>query len=143
MVGNVSRHENFSLDVQICRSVGPLGINTTGGLIRPGRIVYGGNNNRYLEGPVAELPMCREPSSSQTLLLEVRGVLFDEFFLVLRNVLKRMDRIRGAGWDTSTTVNAAFGVNVHLGGGVKAGLVLLGMDAIGGADFNTQGVFDA
>ena len=39
--------------------------------------------------------------------------------------------------------NAAFGINVHLGRSLKAGLVLLGMDAISWADLNTEGIFNA
>jgi hypothetical protein len=76
-------------------------------------------------------------------LFEVRGVLLDEFFLIFRYILKRMNRVRCAGWHTGTTVNAAFGINLHLGRSLKAGLVLLGMDAIGWADLNTEGIFNA
>jgi len=54
-----------------------------------------------------------------------------------------MDRVGGASRDAGTAVNATFRINVHLGGSLKGRLVLLGMDAVGGADLNTEGVFDA
>jgi len=85
----------------------------------------------------------REPLSSPKLLFEVRGVLLDEFFLIFRYILKRMNRVGGASWHTGTTVNAAFRIDVHLGRGLEAGLVLLGMDAIGWADLDTERIFNA
>lgn len=73
----------------------------------------------------------------------VSCVLLDEFLLLVRNVFERVNRVRRAGWDTGTTVDAALGIDVHLGGRLVAGLVLLGMDAVCWANLNTEGVFDA
>lgn len=107
-------------------------------------IVYGSNNNR-ISGKSADahqLPGTR--SSSRELLFEIRGVLLDEFLLVLWYVLKGMDRVGGASRHTDTAdtaVNTAFRINVHLSGSLKARLVLLGMDAIGWAGLNAEESF--
>jgi hypothetical protein len=71
------------------------------------------------------------------------GVLLDEILFVLGNILQRVNRVRSAGWDTSAAVYAAFRIHVHLRCGFEAGLILLGMDAIGWADFDAEGIFDA
>lgn len=76
-------------------------------------------------------------------VLEKRSVLFDEFFLVLGDIVEGMDGIGGTNRDTGSTVDAAFGIHEHLGGSFELGLVLLGVNAIGGADVNAKGVFDA
>src|SRR5215472_11965008 len=65
-------------------------------------IVYGSNNNR-ISGKSADahqLPGTR--SSSRELLFEIRGVLLDEFLLVLWYVLKGMYRVGGASRHTQT-----------------------------------------
>src|SRR5579885_1074531 len=80
---------------------------------------------------------------SSNLFLVILGVLLDEFLLIVRYVLERMNRIGRAGGHAGATIDAAFRIHVHLGGGLKAGFLGLGMDAIGGADFNTKGVLDA
>jgi hypothetical protein len=86
---------------------------------------------------------CSGDVSCRELLLEVGGVLLDEFFLFLRHILKGMDRVGGASGYACAAVDAALGINVHLSRGLKSGLVLLGMDAVGRADLNTEGIFYA
>ena len=54
-----------------------------------------------------------------------------------------MDRVGGASGNACATINAALGIDIHLGRGLEGGLVLLGMNAIGRANLNTEGVFDA
>lgn len=71
------------------------------------------------------------------------GVFLDEILLLFGNIFERMNRVGGAGWDTSAAVNAAFGIYIHLSGGFEAGLVGLGVNAIGGADLDTERIFDA
>jgi len=80
---------------------------------------------------------------SSNLFLVILGVLLDELFLIVRHVLERMNRIGRAGGHTGATIDAAFRIHVHLSGGLKPGFVRFGVDAIGGADFNTEGVLDA
>jgi hypothetical protein len=71
------------------------------------------------------------------------GVLLDEFFLVFGHILESVNRVRGTRGDAGPAIDAAFGIDVHLRGGLELWLVLLGMDAIGWANLDTQGVFDA
>jgi hypothetical protein len=54
-----------------------------------------------------------------------------------------VDRIGRARRNASAAVNAALGIDIHLGRSFEAGLVLLGMNAIGGADLDTEGIFNA
>jgi len=79
---------------------------------------------------------------SGRLLRVVGRVLLNKLFLVVWDVFECMNRVGGAGRDAGTAVDAAPRIDVHLGRGLEAGLVLLGMDAIGWANFNTEGVFD-
>jgi hypothetical protein len=54
-----------------------------------------------------------------------------------------MDRVGGASGNACATINATLGIDIHLGRGFEAGLVLLGMDAIGRANLDAEGVFNA
>ncbi len=77
-------------------------------------------------------------------LLSVEGCVFlDEVLLVFGHIFKRVNRVGRAGWDASTAIDAALRIDVHLGRGFESGLVRLGMDAIGWANLNTEGIFDA
>ena len=76
-------------------------------------------------------------------MLEKDGVFLDEIFLVFGHVFERVNRVGSADWNTGAAVNAAFGIHVHLSGGFEARLVGLGVDAIGGANLDTQRIFDA
>jgi hypothetical protein len=69
-------------------------------------------------------------------------VLLDELFLVFGHILERVNRLGGAGWDAGSAVDATFGIHIHLSGGFETGLVLLGMNTVGWADLDTEGVFD-
>ena len=98
----------------------------------------------------AVLPACdtrqpgvrADPGRLQLVLIE-GGVLLDEFFLVFGHILESVNRVRGTRGDAGPAIDAAFGIDVHLRGGLELWLVLLGMDAIGWANLDTQGVFDA
>src|SRR5215471_441088 len=88
-------------------------------------------------------PEARRLQTAGRLLLEERGVLLDELFLVLGHIFERMNRVGGAGRNACAAINAALGINVHLRSGFETRLVLLGMNAIGWADLNTKGIFNA
>jgi hypothetical protein len=76
-------------------------------------------------------------------VLEERRILLDEFLFFFGHIFEHVNRVGGADWDTSTTVNAAFGIYIHLSGGFEARLVGLGVNAIGGANLDTERVFNA
>lgn len=76
-------------------------------------------------------------------VLEEGGVRLDEILLLFGHIFERMNRVGGADWDAGAAVNAAFGIHVHLSGGFEARLVGLGVNAIGGADLDTERIFDA
>lgn len=76
-------------------------------------------------------------------MLEEGGVLLDELFLLLGHIFEGVNRVGGAGRNTGAAVDAAFGIHIHLSGRLVAGLVLLGVDAIGGANLNAEGVLNA
>jgi hypothetical protein len=71
------------------------------------------------------------------------GVLFDELLLFLGHIVEGVNRIGCADRNAGATVDAAFGFHIHLSRGFELRLVLLGMDAIGGADLDAEGVLDA
>jgi hypothetical protein len=77
------------------------------------------------------------------LLLEETGVFPDEFLFLFRHIFQRVNRIGRARWHASPTIDAALRIHIHLSRGFEAGLVALGVDAVGGADFDAQGIFDA
>src|SRR6202007_326962 len=70
-------------------------------------------------------------------------VFLDKFLLLFRHIFERMNRIGGAGGNACAAVDAAFGIDIHLGRGLEGRLVLLGGDAVGRANLNTEGVFNA
>jgi hypothetical protein len=71
------------------------------------------------------------------------SVLLDEFLLVFGDIFESVNRVRRARRNTGAAIDAAFGINVHLRGGLELGLVLLGVDAIGRANLDTEGILDA
>jgi hypothetical protein len=70
-------------------------------------------------------------------------VLLDEFLLVVRYIIKRMDRVGRTDRYAGAAVNAALGIDIHLSRGFEARLVLLGMNAIGGANVDTKRILNA
>lgn len=86
---------------------------------------------------------CGLAQSTTKLLLEMRSVLLDEFLLVLRQVIERVDRIGCAHRHAGTTIDATLGIDIHLGRGLEIGLVLLGMNAVGRANLDAERIFDA
>jgi hypothetical protein len=77
-----------------------------------------------------------------SVLVEGR-VLVDEVLLVLRHIVKGMNRIGGAYGNAGAAIDAAFGIHIHLGSGFETGLILLGMDAVGRAYIDTEGILNA
>jgi hypothetical protein len=71
------------------------------------------------------------------------SVVLDEILLILGHIFQSVNRIGSAGRNASAAVDAALGIDVPLGCGFESRLVLLGMDAIGGADLDAEGVLDA
>jgi hypothetical protein len=70
-------------------------------------------------------------------------ILLDELLFIFGQIVEGMDRIGPAGGDASAAVDASLGIDVHLSSGFKLGLVLLRVDAIGGADLDAKGILDA
>src|SRR3954451_13032861 len=92
------------------------------------------------------LPGSCNPSArvnSSGLVLEEIRVLFDELLLIFRNIFERVDRVGSASRNACATVDASLGIYIHLTRGFEAGLIRLGMDAIGRANLNAEGVFNA
>ncbi len=77
------------------------------------------------------------------LILEMSSVGFDELLLVVGNVVGGKNRIRGAGRNAGAAVNALCRIDKKLLCFFKPGLILLGMDAVGGADVDAEGILDA
>ena len=75
-------------------------------------------------------------------LLEICCVLLDEVLFLRRQVVEGKDRIGSTDRDTGSTVDAAFGFHVHLRRSFELGLVLLGVDAVGGANIDAEGILD-
>lgn len=72
-----------------------------------------------------------------------RLVLIRERLQLLRQIFERHDRIRSAHRHAGAAVNTAFGIDIHLGCGLKLLLVLLRMNTVGGANVSTELVFNA
>lgn len=72
----------------------------------------------------------------RVLVREKGRVLVDERFLLVRQIVNRLDRSGGADRNAGAAVDAAVGINIHLGRRLKTGFILLGMDAVRGADID-------
>jgi hypothetical protein len=77
------------------------------------------------------------------LVAVVRSVLIEKLFLVLGQIVGGIERIRGAGRNTGTAIDAAGGIDVKLGHFLKLGLVGLGMDAVGRTNIDAEMIFNA
>jgi hypothetical protein len=80
---------------------------------------------------------------AQSSVFEESSVLLDERLFVLRNVVESMDGIRGAGRDARAAVDALHRFNKKLSRFFETGFILLGMDAISGANIDAKGILDA
>src|SRR3954451_4782467 len=78
----------------------------------------------------------------ETSVGELLGVKFHEMLQLFWQIVRGMDGVGGAGRNTRPTVNAAFGIDIHLGGSIECGFVFLWMNAIGGTDIDAQQIFD-
>src|ERR1700731_3281888 len=101
-----------------------------------------------LEGLVYRKPIALQlrsgaGQSSFGSLLGKGSIFLNEIFLVLRHIVDGMNRVGGASRNTGATVDTTLGIHIHLSGGFETGFVLLGMDAIGGADLDAKGILDA
>jgi hypothetical protein len=83
------------------------------------------------------------PRGGASLVFEEGGVALDERLLVVGDIVGGEDRIRSAGRDAGATIDALSGIDKKLSGLFEAGLILLGMNAIGGADIDAEGILDA
>src|SRR6266567_1403916 len=81
----------------------------------------------------------RQLMQMSLMLIEGR-ILLDEVLFVVGHIVESVNRIGCADGNTGATVDASLGIDVHLSRGFEPGLVLLGMDAVGGADFDAEGV---
>jgi hypothetical protein len=77
------------------------------------------------------------------LLLIERGVLLDKFLLLFGHVFNGVNRVRGASGNAGAAVDAALRIDIHLSRGFELRFILLGMDAICGADLDAERVFNA
>jgi hypothetical protein len=76
-------------------------------------------------------------------VLKISSVLFDEWLFVFGNVVDREHRIRCTRGNARAAVDALRWVDKELSRFFEAGFILLGMDAIGGADIDAEGILDA
>jgi hypothetical protein len=76
-------------------------------------------------------------------LLEIRRVLLDEVLFFCRQIVQGEDRIGRADRNAGSAIDAALRFHVHLRGRFEIGLVLLGVDAVGGADIDAERILDA
>lgn len=74
---------------------------------------------------------------------EVGRIGFDKLLFVLRDIVDGKDRIRGAGGNTRAAVDALRWVNKKLFRFLETGLILLGVNAVGGTNIDTEGILDA
>src|SRR5450755_327343 len=100
-----------------------------------GRLVY--------RKPIALQLRSGTGQSSSRSMLAKGSIFLNEIFLVLRHIVDGMDRVGGASRNTGATVDTTLGIHLHLSGGFETGFVLLGLDAIGGADLDAKGILDA
>jgi hypothetical protein len=112
------------------------------------KVGAGRNDHRALEragSPNIQRPGNRRVEQAvipaRSMLVEGR-ILLDEIFLFLRYIVKGVNRVGGAGRNAGATVNAAFGIDIHLSGGFELRLVLFRVNAVGGANFNAEGVLN-
>jgi hypothetical protein len=83
-------------------------------------------------------PAAERQRHRSTSVLEEGGVFLHKGFLVFRYIIEGMNRIGGAHRDAGATVNATFRIDIHLGCGLESRLVLLGVNAISGADIDAE-----
>ena len=72
-----------------------------------------------------------------------RSVFFSKTLQLFRQLVDRVNRVRGTDWHTSAAVDTAVGIDIELGGSVEFGFVFLGMNAVGWAGIDTEQIFDA
>jgi hypothetical protein len=77
-----------------------------------------------------------------SLVLVIGGVSLNETLLVFGDVVEGENRIRGAGRNAGTAVDTLGRIDKKLGRRFETGLVLLGMDAIRGANVDAEGILN-
>jgi len=77
------------------------------------------------------------------LIGEELGVSCCELFLVLGQIINRMDRVRCTGRNTGSATDAAIRLHVELGGGFKRRFLRLRMDAVCWSHVHAKQVFNA
>src|SRR5690348_18496349 len=70
-------------------------------------------------------------------------VLRDEFLLPFGQIIGRLDGIGGAYRHAGAAINATLRMHIELGGSFKLGLVLLGVNAVGGTHVHAKLIFNA
>jgi hypothetical protein len=83
------------------------------------------------------------PIGGASLVLKEGGVFLDEGLFVLGDVVYGVDRIRGADRDAGAAVDTLHRIDKELSRRFEAGFILLGMDAVGGANIDAEGILDA
>jgi hypothetical protein len=67
----------------------------------------------------------------------------DERLQLLRHVIGRLNRVRGAYRHACSAIDTSSGIYVQLLNGLERRLILLGMNAVGGTDIHAQKILDA
>ena len=76
-------------------------------------------------------------------MFEEGSVAFDEGLLVVGDFVFGVDGIRGADGDARAAVDALHRVDKELSRFFETGLILLGVDAVGGANIDAEGILYA
>jgi hypothetical protein len=69
---------------------------------------------------------------------EVGGILLDGRFFVFWHIVNWGDSVGGAGRNAGAAIDAFLRIDKELSGFLEARVILLGMDAISGADIDAQ-----
>jgi hypothetical protein len=95
-------------------------------------------------GSIFPLRPARMRFAVESRLLLIEGsVLLDKVLLLFGYVLNGVNRVGGASGNAGAAVDAALRIDIHLSRGFELRFVLLGMDAIGGADLDAERIFNA
>jgi|SRR6516165_3372233 len=72
-----------------------------------------------------------------------RGVTFDELLLLVAQIVCGVDGVGSTNGHAGSTIDAAFGFNIKLGGAFKCCFIFLGMNAICWANIHAKHILDA
>jgi hypothetical protein len=128
------------LSITFGGSVQPSGLQ----IVRLGRMAFL-LGRKFVHGPTSSTLQLGLLSVRQRLLHSVveSGVLIDEAFLFISEVIGGVDGIRGTYRHAGPAIDTASGIHIELGRCLENRFILLGMNAIRRANVNTKDVLDA